>query len=139
MRRAAMRHDTEIWQQALGRYRGAVYSRTWLTMLTGMTLAWFFFFSFAAGNTVWIALIPVTVAVIGPLWLVPLSVVSTEGIRLVLKRIWIPWSEVDSICDPRPGDEEVRLILIDAHSLTVPGVAPRAVPSLRALLAHHRG
>lgn len=133
-----MKHDTEIWRHALGRYRGAIYSRTWLTMLTGMTLAWLFLFSIAAGDTVWIALIPVTVAVIAPLWLVPLSVVSTEGIRLVLKGIWIPWSGVDSICDPRPGDEEVRLILVDAHSIVLPGVPPSAVPGLRGLLTRSR-
>lgn len=122
-------------RRALGWYRGARYTRTWLTMLAGMTLAWFIFFSLASGNSAWMVLIPVAVAVIAPLWLVPLSVIGADGIQLVLKRRWIPWSQVDSVSDPRPGDEEVRLILIDAHSVILPGVTPHAAPALRAFLA----
>ncbi len=132
-------HD-DVRQQAqgLGRYRGARYSRTWLTMLVGMTLAWLFLFSIAAGNAVWIALIPVTIVVLGALWLVPLTVITTDGIRLVFKRVVVPWSDVEWVLDPRAGDEEARLQLTDGHILTVPGVPPRAVPALRVLWSRHR-
>lgn len=131
-----MTGDGQGWKHGLGSYRGATYSRTWLTMLTAMPLAWLILFSVVAGNSAWIALIPVSVVLIAPLWLVPLSVVRADGVRLVLKRIWIPWSEVDSISDPRPGDDELRVILVDAHSVVLRGVPPKAAPSLRALLAH---
>lgn len=133
-----MTNDVADWRQALGWYRGARYSRTWLTMLIGMTLAWLIMFALASGSAAWMVLLPITVVVIAPLWLVPLSVITPDGIQLVLKRRWIPWADVDSVCEPRPGDEEVRLILIDAHSVLLPGVPPRAVPALRAYLAHRQ-
>lgn len=134
----ASTHDVRRREQGLGRYRGATYSRTWLTVLAGMTLAWLFMFSIAGGNSGWIALIPVTVVVIGALWLVPLTVVTTGGVRLVFKRVVVPWSDVEWVLDPRAGDEEARLQLTDGHVLTVPGVSPRAVPALRVLWSRHR-
>ncbi len=134
----ASTHDVRRREQGLGSYRGATYSRTWLTMLTGMTLAWLVMFSIAGGNLVWVALIPVTVAVLGALWLVPLTVITTEGIRLVFKRVVVSWSDVEWVLDPRPGDEEARLQLTDGHVLTVPGVPPRAVPALRVLWSRYR-
>ncbi len=131
-------HDARPREEGVGRYRGATYSRTWLTMLTGMTLAWLFMFSIAAGSLLWVALIPVTVLVIGTLWLVPLTVVTAEGIRLVFKRIFLPWSDVDWILDPRAGDEEARVQLTDGQVLAIAGVSPRDVPALRVLWSRHR-
>lgn len=86
----------------------------------------------------WVALVPVTVLVIGALWLVPLAVTTSSGIRLVFKRVFVAWSDVEWVLDPRVGDEEARVQLTDGHVLTVAGVSPRNVPALRVLWSRHR-
>lgn len=107
-------------------------------MLAGMSLTWLVFFSIAAGNHAWMVLIPLTVLVIAALWIVPLSVITADGIRLVFQRGFVAWSDVEWVLDPRPGDEQARLQLADGHTVTLPGVAPTAVPALRRLWAAHR-
>ena len=63
---------------------------------------------------------------------VPLSIVSAEGIRFVLRGEVVP-SQVASVLDPRPGDEEVRIALTNGRIVTVPGAPPIVVPTLRRL------
>lgn len=130
--------ETQRREQGVGWYRGARYSRTWLTMLIGMWLAWLVMFSIAGGSAAWIAVIPLTVLIMGALWVVPLTIVTTEGIRLVFQRIVVPWSQVQWVLDPRLGDQEARVQLSDDHTLTLPGVSPRSVPALRVLWSQHR-
>ena len=107
-------------------------------MLIGMALAWLVMFSIAGGTSAWMVVVPLSVLIIGALWVVPLTVITAEGIRLVFKRVLVPWSDVQWVLDPRAGDEEARLQLADDHILTLPGVSPRAVPALRVLWSRHR-
>lgn len=122
-------------EQGLGRYRGARYTRTWLTTLTGMPLLSLIAFSILGGDGLWVVLVPLTLLIFGALWLIPLSVITSDGIRIVLRATFVPWSEVARVLDPRPGDEQARIELTDGHILRLPGVSPAAVPALRALRA----
>ncbi len=116
-----------------GPYWGARYTRTWFTTLAGIPLLSGIFFAVLGGSDAWIVLAGLAVVITLVLWLVPLSVVSSGGIRLVLQREVVAWADVASVLDPRVGDEEVRIELVDGHVLAVPGVPPRAVPALRRL------
>jgi len=119
--------------RAAGWYWGARYTRTWLTTLAGLPLASLIAFSVLEGTPAWLVLLPLTVLIIGAVWLVPLAIVTTEGIELVLRGRVVAWSDVAAVLDPRPGDQQVRVELTDGHILTVSGVAPAAAPALRAL------
>lgn len=117
---------------------GARYTRSWITMLVAIPLLSGIYVSVLGGTSAWIALVPLTAVVIVALWLVPLSTVSAEGIRLVLRAEVVPWSRVASVLDPRPGDEQVRLELTNGRILSVPGAPPSAVPTLRRLRSEKR-
>lgn len=119
--------------RALGTFWGARYSRSWITMLAGVPLLSGIYFSILGGTSAWIVLAPLTLVIVGILWLVPQSIVSTHGIRFVLRGDAVPWSRVDSILEPRPGDEEVRMELVDGRIVRVPGVPPDLAPALREL------
>ena len=119
--------------KGLGPFWGARYSRSWITMLVGVPLLSGIYFSILGGTSAWILLVPLTAVIVGSLWAVPLSIVSAEGIRLVLRGDVVPWSQVASVLDPRPGDEEVRIELTNGRILTVPGVPPNAAAALRRL------
>jgi hypothetical protein len=125
-------------EQGTGWYRGAVYSRTWLTTLIGIPLLGAIGLTVVAGTGEWVVLVPLTLLVGGALWLTPLSVITPEGIRLVLQGTFVPWAAVEWVLDPRPGDEEARVELTGGSILVLPGVPPGAVPTLRSLLARGR-
>jgi hypothetical protein len=116
-----------------GPYWGARYTRTWFTTLAGLPLLAGIFFAVLGGSDAWIVLAPLALVIAAVIWLVPLSVVSTAGIRLVLQRQVVAWSDVAAVLDPRAGDEEVRVELVDGRITAVPGVPPRAAPALRRL------
>jgi hypothetical protein len=118
-----------------GPYWGARYTRTWFTTLAELPLLCGIFFAVLGGSDAWIVLAPLAVVIAAALWAVPLSVVSTGGIRLVLQRETVAWPAVAAVLDPRAGDEEVRVELVDGRVIAVPGVPPRAVPALRRLHA----
>jgi hypothetical protein len=124
--------------QGLGRYRGAVYTRTWLTTLTLMSMVFLIGASILDGTLEWVVLTPLTIAAVAALWLVPLTVVTAEGVRLVLRREFVAWTEVAQVLPPRPGDEEVRLELVDGRALGLPGVPPQAAPALSQVWAAAR-
>lgn len=111
---------------------GARYTRSWFTLLAGAPLLFGIYMSILQDTSAWLVLAPLTVVILGVLWLVPLAVVSDEGIRMVLRGTTVPWSGVAAVLDPRPGDEVVRLELTDGRVVRVPGVPPGAVPALRA-------
>lgn len=117
---------------------GARYTRSWITMLVAIPLLSGIYFSVLGGTSAWIALVPLTVVIVGALWSVPLSIASPEGIRVVLRAEVVPWTLVASVLDPRPGDEEVRMELTNGRILAVPGAPPSAVPTLRRLHAEKR-
>jgi hypothetical protein len=106
-----------------------------LTTLTGMPLLSLITFSILGGDGAWVVLVPLTLLIFGALWLIPLSVITSDGIRIVLRGTFVPWSEVAQVLDPRPGDEQARMELTDGRILRLPGVSPAAVPALRALRA----
>lgn len=107
-------------------------------MLAGVPLLSGIYFSILGGTSAWVILVPLTTVIVGILWLVPLSIVSADGIRFVLRREVIPWSQVASIPEPRPGDEEVRLELVNGRIVRVPGVPPSTAPALRELHTANR-
>ena len=114
-------------------YWGARYTRGWFTMLVGAPLAVGIYLSILQNTSAWLVLAPITVVIIAALWLVPVAVVSDRGIRFVLSGTALPWCRVAAVLDPRPGDEVVRLELIDGRVVRVPGVPPSAAPYLRTL------
>jgi hypothetical protein len=118
-----------------GPYWGARYTRTWFTTLAGLPLLAGIFFAVLGGSDAWIVLAPLALVIAALIWSVPLSVVSASGIRLVLQRQVVAWPRVAAILDPRAGDEEVRMELVDGRVIAVPGVPPSAVPALRRLHA----
>lgn len=119
-----------------GPYRGGTYTRAYLTMfwLIGAT---------ALGLQLWVGArwtalaVLVILAAMGTTVLVGTAqtVLSPEGVRLVLLRRWVPWSDVAEVLDPRPGDAELRLCLRDGTVLTAKGVPPSVGPALRTVLA----
>jgi hypothetical protein len=122
----------------LGPYWGARYTRTWFTTLAGIPLLCGIFFAILGGSSAWIVLAVLTVVIVAAIWSVPLTVVSSRGIRFVLQRELVAWSDVASVLDPRTGDEEVRIAMADGRVRAVPGVPPGTVPALRRLLSAHR-
>jgi hypothetical protein len=116
-----------------GPYWGARYTRTWFTTLAGLPLLCAIFFAVLGGSDAWIVLVPLGVVIVAVIWSVPLSVVSTGGIRLVLRREVVAWPDVAAVLDPRTGDEEVRIELVDGRVRAVPGVPPRITAALRSL------
>lgn len=75
----------------------------------------------------------VLVVVVAAIWAVPLAVVGNEGVRLVLQRRSVAWTDVRAVLEPRPGDEAVRLQLADGEILPVAGVPPQAALALRVV------
>ena len=116
-----------------GAYRGARYTRTWFTTLTGIPLLCGIYFAVLGGSDAWVVLAVLAVVIAAAIWSVPLSVVSPQGVRLVLARETVAWSDVAAVLDPRTGDEEARIELVGGHVMALPGVPPRAVPALRRL------
>lgn len=122
----------------LGPYWGARYTRTWFTTLAGLPVLCGIYFSVLGGTRAWVVLVPLLVVVVAAIWAVPLAVVGTGGIRLVPARRVVAWTDVASVLEPEPGDEAVRLELVDGRILRVPGVSPSAAPALRCVHAARR-
>jgi hypothetical protein len=120
------------------RFWGARYSRTWLTTLAGLPLLIGVGFSVLAGTRTWIALALLAVVVVGAIWLVPLAVVGDQGIRLLLRGRLVRWSEIETVLDPRPGDEDLRVEVTGGRVVRLDGIPPSAAADLRALRAAHR-
>lgn len=123
-------------QEVFGPYRGGTYTRAYLTMFWLMGAV-------ALGLELWargrwaVLLVLVVVAAMGTVVVVGTaqSVLSPEGLRLVLLRQWVPWSEVAQVCEPRAGETELRLCLRDGTVLTAKGVPPSVGPAVRTVLA----
>jgi len=118
-------------------YRGGTYTRGYLIMFWLMAVA-------ALGLGLWSGAAYVALAilgVVGAMGVVVLastaqSVLSPQGVRLVLRRRWIPWSDVAEVLDPRPGDTELRVRTHDGSALTVKGAPATVAVDLRAALHH---
>ena len=124
--------DTEVY----GAYRGGTYTRAYLTMFWLMGAVALGLELEVRGR--WPALVVlVIVAAMGTTVLVGTaqSVLSPDGLRLVLLRQWVPWSDVADVLEPEPGETELRLRLTDGTVLTAKGVPPSLGPAVRTLLA----
>lgn len=117
----------------IGTYRGAVYTRSWITTLGGLPLLFAAYFSVLEGTDAWVVVMPLLMVVVVAIWAVPLAVVGNDGIRLVLQRRSVAWADVAAVLEPRAGDETVRLALTDGQILPVPGVPPQAALALRVV------
>jgi hypothetical protein len=122
----------------MGSYRGARYSRTWLTTLALLPVLSGVYFAVLGGSSAWIVLVPLAVVIVAVVWSVPLSIVGPDGIRLVLLGRTVRWTDITAVLDPRPGDEEVRVQIDGDHLVRLPGVPPEAAPTIRALHAARR-
>jgi hypothetical protein len=120
------------------RFWGARYSRTWFTTLAALPLLSGIFFSVLGGTRAWIVLLPLTVLVVGLIWLVPQAVVGDAGVRLVLRGRLVRWSDIETVLDPGPGDEDLRVEVAGRRVLRLDGVPPSAAADIRALHAAHR-
>lgn len=120
------------------KYWGARYSRTWFTMLAALPLLSGVYFSVLGGTRAWIVLAPLTVVVVAAIWLVPQAVVGDDGVRLVLRGRLVRWPEIETVLDPEPGDEDLRVTVAGGRVLRLDGVPPRAAPEIRARLAGRR-
>lgn len=135
-----MRPTAGPWraEPGMGPFWGARYSRTWFTMLASLPLLCGVFFSVLGGTGAWVVLLPLAVVIVAVVWLVPLSVVGAKGIRLVLRGQLVWWADIESVLDPRPGDEEVRVEMDGGRVLRLPGIPPRSASAIRALHNTHR-
>jgi hypothetical protein len=120
------------------RFWGARYSRTWFTTLAALPLLSGVYFSVLGGTRAWIVLAPLTVVVVAVIWLVPQAVVGHRGVRLVLRGQLVRWSEIETVLDPSPGDEDLRVEVADGRVLQLNGVPPSAAEEVRALHRAYR-
>ena len=123
-----------------GPYRGGTYTRAYLTMFWLLGAAAIVLELWARGR--WVAIfVLVVVAAMGTTVLVGTaqSVLSPDGLRLVLQRRWVPWTDVAEVLTPELGDTELRLRLTDGTVLTAKGVPPSAGPAVRRIVARRQG
>ena len=123
----------------LGPHRGGTYTRAYLTMFWLLGVAAVALELWARGR--WGAItVLVVVAAMGTTVLVGTaqSVLSADGLRLVLQRRWVPWTDVAEVLTPELGDTELRLRLTDGTVLTAKGVPPSAGPAVRRIVGRAR-
>ncbi len=119
------------------KFWGARYSRTWFTTLAALPLLIGVYFSVLGGTRAWIVLAPLTVVVVGLIWLVPQAVVGDRGVRLVLRGRLVRWSEIETVLDPGPGDKDLLVEMAGGRVLRLDGVPPSAAEEVRALHRAH--
>jgi len=125
---------------AYGAYRGGTYTRAYLTMFWLMGMVALALQAWARGN-ITVLVVLVVVGAMGVVVLVGTaqSVLTPDGLRLVLLRQWVPWSDVADVLAPEPGDSELRLRTRDGTVITAKGVPPDVGAAVRAVLARRRG
>ena len=123
------RHDI------FGPYRGGRYTRTYVTTFWLLATGAFLLEFGVRGR--WAAMVVAgvlgfigAVAIVG----VAQSVLTTDGLRLVLLRRWLPWADVAAVVAPEAGDTELRLGLHDGTVVTAKGVPPDVGPALTRYL-----
>lgn len=119
----------------LGSYRGGRYTRAYALMFWLLAAAALVLEQVVRGSTV-AAVIIAVVAAIGAVVIhsVAQSVLTADGLRLVLLRQWVPWTTVARVVAPEAGDTEVRLELHDGTLLTARGVPVDRGPAVARLL-----
>jgi len=69
-------------------------------------------------------------ALLTAVWLIPQTIVSTTGLRLVWRFRFIPWSQVARVYGSGPGDPDLRIGLVDGKQLSVPGLPSNQVAGI---------
>lgn len=122
---------------ALGAYRGGTYTRSYLVMfwlmgVVGVGLD-------AVLRSHWSVAGVVVLGVVGLMGVVLLvgvaqSVLTRDGLRLVLTRRTLRWVDVAEVLEPEAGDTEVRLRTWDGTVVTAKGVPVQVRGGVRALV-----
>ncbi len=126
-----MKADLEV-AKALGRYRGS-----WLTAVTLVLIG-------VVLMTVQMQIVPnhqwqslvlclPWVAFLTAVWLIPQTVISPTGIRLVWRCKFISWTDVVRIYQAGPGDPNIVLGLRSGKALSLPGVKQDRLPGIVVL------
>lgn len=125
----------------LGAYRGGTYTRSYLVMfwlmgVSGVGLD-------AVLRSHWTIGGVVVLGVVGAMGVVVLvgvaqSVLSREGVQLVLRRRTVAWVDVAEVLEPEAGDTELRLRTWDGTVVTAKGVPVRVRAGVQALVAASR-
>lgn len=118
-----------------GAYRGGRYTRAYMLMFWLMAAAALGIDLVSRGDVVLLVVLAV-LAAIGAVVIVGVaqSVLTPDGLRLVLLRRWVPWTRVAAVVAPEPGDTELRLALRDGTLVTAKGVPPSVGPQVARLL-----
>lgn len=61
---------------------------------------------------------------------IPTTIVSTAGIRLVWRRRFIPWTDIDRVYQAGPGDPNVLVGIRGGKPLSIPGVKHDKLPGI---------
>lgn len=124
--------------KALGRYRGP-----WFVVwpATAMAAGWIFLAVARLSRQVgWesVILLAFWMVFLAAVWLVPQTIVSIAGVRLVWRRRFVPWEEVERIYAAGPGDPNILVGLRAGRALSLPGVKHDRLPGI-LILARMRG
>ncbi|MET3806228.1 hypothetical protein ABIB25_003238 [Nakamurella sp. UYEF19] len=124
-----MQTDLEV-ARALGRYRAS-----WFTILPVMMLGltWVYLhidrmvevFEWAD-----VALLAFWFLILALVLVIPTTIVSTAGIRLVWRRRFIPWTDIDRVYQAGPGDPNVLVGIRGGKPLSIPGVKHDKLPGI---------
>lgn len=121
-------------QKALGRYRGP-----WPSLLSITIVAMVFLGTpvidlighhFGTGDLVRLLIWSALLSVVG---IVPQSIVSVRGIRLVWRFRFIPWADVARLYWSGPRERELMIGLADGTRLTVSGLPRDRLPGVLIL------
>ena len=66
-------------------------------------------------------------------WLIPRTVVSVQGIRLVWQFRFIPWSQVARLYWSKPGERDLLIGLTDGTRVKLPGLPGDRLPGVLIL------
>ncbi len=120
--------------RALGRYRGPLFALIPGTILGLLFLALLVvaILRHHVQTSDWVNGL-VWCTALAAFWLVPQTIVSTTGIRLVWRFRFIPWSDVARIYGSGPGDPNLLIGLANGKRLSVPGLPPDRLPGILIL------
>jgi len=77
------------------------------------------------------------VAFLAAVWLVPQTIISTAGVRLIWRRRFVPWNEIERIYPAGPGDPNILVGLRGGKALSLPGVKQNRLPGILILARMH--
>lgn len=121
-------------QKALGRHRAPWPSLLSVTIVAVMFLAIpvmdLIRHQFGAGDLVRVLVWSAFLALV---WIIPRSVVSVRGIRLVWRFRFVPWTDVARLYWSGPSERDLMIGLADGTRLTVSGLPRDRLPGVLIL------